>query len=367
MNSIFNISYLTRKIFFILHGFLFISVYVHAQTKPFSKKFSAFPFPILYYAPETRLSFGVAGTATFRFKKDSDIVKPSNVLIGAAYTQNKQVLLYTQFQLFYDNNKYYLFGEAGYYKYSYYFYGTGTNEVPKELYQVNYPRIKINAARQIAPHIYAGIGYQYEQYKIADTDSAGALASGTISGSKGSITSGAGLLLLYDSRDTVLFPGKGWFGNLSFINNGQVWGGSNNFNRWILDITNYQKISKNCILAINSYNSFVTGNAPFQQLSQVGGNKIMRGYYQGRYADNNLVLLQTEARFPVYKRFGGALFTNGGFLGNRDTFLRLNDFKYSYGAGIRFTMNRKDHLNLRLDYAMGPNTSGFYFTFGEAF
>ena len=356
-----------RKIFLILHAVLFFSVTIHAQTKPVSNKFSAFPFPIIYYAPETRLSFGMAGTATFRFNKDSSYVKPSNLLVGAAYTQNKQLLLYTQFQLFYDNNKYYVFGEAGYYKYSYFFFGTGTSEVPKELYEVNYPRIKINAAKQVAPHIYAGIGYQYEHYNIAGTEPGRVLTNGAIAGSKGSITSGAGPLLLYDSRDTVLFPGRGWFGNLSFINNGHVWGGNYNFNRWVLDITNYQKISKRSILAINSYNSFVTGNAPFQQLSQLGGNKIMRGYYQGRYADNNLVLLQTEARFPLFKRFGGALFTGGGFLGNRDTFLRINDFKYSYGAGMRFTINRKDHLNLRLDYAVGPNTSGFYFTFGEAF
>lgn len=358
-------TYKTRISF--IAALLIYSLAANAQDSSKPKRFSAFPFPIIYYAPETRLTYGVAGTATFRFKKDSANVKPSNIFAGLAYTQNKQLLAYAQFQLFYNNNRYYIFGEAGYYKYSYFFYGTGNKEVPEELYKVNYPRIKINAAYKILPHIYAGPGYQYENYNIVETLPGGALATGSIAGSKGSISSGAGLVLLYDSRDTVLFPGKGWFANLSFINYGKFWGGNHNFNRLVLDVTKYQRVSKNIIIAANSYNSFVTGNAPFQQLSQLGGNKLMRGYYQGRYADNNMALLQTEGRFKLYKRFGAALFLNGGLLGNKQDFLRTNDFKYSYGAGMRFVINRKDHLNVRLDYALGPGTSGFYFTFGEAF
>lgn len=152
------------------------------------------------------------------------------------------------------------------------------------------------------------------------------------------------------------------------MNNGHHWGGNYNFNRIILDVSKYYELYKNIILATNSYNSFVIGTAPFQQQSQLGSNKQMRGYYQGRYTDNNLMALGTELRFPIYRRFGGVAFTNAGAVGSESDLVRFNDLKFSYGLGVRFNSNRKDHLNFRLDYALGPNkVSGIYFTIGEAF
>ncbi len=329
------------------------------------KKVSAFPFPIIYYTPETKLAYGIAGTVTFRYGNDSLNKKPSTILAGIAGTQNKQLLVYTQYQLFL--NRVYIFGEAGYYKYNYFFYGTGSNTVPEELYAVNYPRIKINAAYKLLPNFYAGLGYQYENYNIKNTTINGELSKGIVPGSTGSVVSGLGLQTVYDTRDTVLFPTKGWFTNASVMVNGKYIGGNYNFNRFVLDVSAYQKLSSKLVLAVNSYSSFITGNAPFQQLSQVGGNKLLRGYYQGRYMDKNLMALQTELRFPIYKRFGAALFGSSGVLGGNGSFLNFNQMRYSYGGGIRFTMNRKEHLNLRLDYAIGKGTSGFYLTFGEAF
>lgn len=331
------------------------------------KKFSIFPFPVVYYAPETRFVFGAGGVATFRFKNDSASVKPSSITAGAAYTQNKQILLYATYQLFLDNNKYYVFGEAGYYKYSYFFFGTGKNEVPKELYKVDYPRIKTTVLRRFFPHFYAGLSYQYENYNIKSVEPSGALSSGTIPGAKGSTTSGLGLYFLFDSRDSVFFPTKGWFAQVSLMNNSEFLGSSTKFNRIVVDVSRYSRLYKNTILVLNSYNSFVHGAAPFQQQSQLGGNKQMRGYYQGRFTDYNLMAFAAEARFPIYRRFGGVAFANLGALGDNSSFIRTNELKYSYGLGLRFAVNRKDHLNLRLDYALGPKTSGIYFTVGEAF
>jgi len=45
----------------------------------------------------------------------------------------------------------------------------------------------------------------------------------------------------------------------------------------------------------------------------------------------------------------------------------LRKFKYSVGGGIRFLINQKEKLNIRLDFAYGKNSSGMYITIGEAF
>jgi len=352
-----------KMLFAFILSFIFFSR-ASGQEKDSLKKISAFPFPVVYYAPETRFVFGVGGVATLKPTPDA---RPSSITCGAAYTQNKQILLYATCQLFLDQNKYFIFGEAGYYIYSYFFFGTGQNEVAEELYKVKFPRIKLNATRLISPHLYAGLGVQFENYNIVETEAGGALNADTIPGAQGSRTLGLGLQMIYDSRDTVFYPSKGWYANLSAMNNGKHWGGNFNFNRIILDVSRYQAINKNVILALNSYNSFVLGTAPFQQQSQLGSNKQMRGYYQGRFTDNNLMALGAETRFPIYRRFGGVAFANAGVLGSQNDFIRFDDIKFSYGAGIRFNVNRKDHLNMRLDYALGPGTSGIYFTIGEAF
>jgi hypothetical protein len=48
--------------------------------------------------------------------------------------------------------------------------------------------------------------------------------------------------------------------------------------------------------------------------------------------------------------------------------MKLNNSKYNYGGGIRFLMDKEEHTNLRLDYAVGQDgNKGFYVVFGESF
>lgn len=346
--------------------FLLLSA-VRCSAQKEGKRLTIVPFPVVYYAPETRLVGGVASVATFRLRPDSLQAHPSSITGGAAYTQNKQVLLYANFNIFYDAARWYAFGELGYYKYSYKFFGIGQAETPEVLYGVDYPRIKLTATRRVLPHLYSGLGGAYEDYKITDTATAGPLANDAIPGARGSRTAGIGPQLVYDSRDSVLFPTRGAFGTVGWLNSSPTWGADHAFNRYVLDVSFYQKLRPKVVLAVNNYGSFVTGDAPFQQQSLLGGNRRMRGYYEGRYIDKNLAILQSEVRVPIRGRFGAAVFGGVAALGGEEDFLRMHDLKYAGGAGLRFNLVRKDHLNLRLDYAVGQGSSGIYFTVGEAF
>lgn len=344
------------------------------------KAFSLLPLPLIYYTPETRLAYGVAPTFTFRFKRDMTAlradtgasVRPSQVTLGFAYTQNKQLLFYLPFQIFYDRDTYYFTGEAGYYKYSYYFFGVGEREVSRELYAVNFPRIRVNAFRRIAASIpngklYAGVRYQYEDYQVTSVEPDGLLATGTVPGGLGSRLAGAGLGLFYDSRNRIFFPTTGMVADLSFLHQNQFLGGNVRFDRYTADVSSYHPLSKHAILALNYFVSFTSGIAPFNAMSLLGGTKRMRGYYEGRFRDQNAALVQSEVRFDIFRRLGGAVFGAVGILGDAESILRPNDPKAAYGAGLRFTINRRDHLNIRADYGFGRQSSGFYLTIGEAF
>nr|WP_316930124.1 BamA/TamA family outer membrane protein [Hymenobacter sp. IS2118] len=348
-----------------------------ADTVP--KRIALFPLPLVYYTPETRLAYGAAATATVRFRRDADFpaARPSQFTFGVAYTQNKQLLVYLPFQLFYDHNNYYAYGELGYYRYNYYFYGLGENEVPRELYGVNFPRVRLNAFRRIMPalrqgKLYAGLRYQYEDYDVTTTVPDGQLASGAVPGGQGSRLLGSGLGLFFDSRDNVFFPGKGVVADISgLVRNAAAGAGPTGqttySDRYTADVSSYHTLHKKAILAMNYYASYTVGTAPFNAISLLGGTRRMRGYYEGRYRDQNAALLQTELRVAAYRRLGAVVFGSVGVLGNGQTALRLGQPKGAYGAGLRFTVNRRDHLNLRVDYGFGKESSGLYLTIGEAF
>jgi outer membrane protein assembly factor BamA len=369
-----------------LHALLLSTCLLTPPDSTNPKRFSLLPLPLVYYTPETRLAYGVAATATFRFRGDSSRqVRPSQATLGAAYTQNKQLLFYLPFQLFYKNNQYFANGELGYYRYNYYYFGQGQREVPAELYGVNFPRVRVNVFQRITQvdqarpgrGLYAGLRYQYEKYAITSVVANGALANGNVSGreipgASGSLLSGLGTGLFYDSRDNVFFPGRGMVADLTYLGHGRAVGSQVRFDRYVADISSYHPLGKRATLALNYVLSVTgAGSAPFNALSLIGGTKRGRGFYEGRFRDENMALLQAELRLRMWGRLGAVAFGSVGTLGNRRDFLRLDDPKAAYGAGLRFRVNR-DLVNLRLDYGRGIpyaslGASGIYLTIGEAF
>ncbi|MBC8152366.1 MAG: BamA/TamA family outer membrane protein, partial [Bacteroidetes bacterium] len=292
--------------------------------------------------------------------------------------QNKQLLFFIPFQVFYDHDNYYFNGEIGYYRYSYYFYGVGQRDIPRELYGVNFFETKLNAFRRIATlptggKLYAGIRYQYEDFGVTTVVPDGLLTTGTVPGGRGSRRTAGGLGLFYDSRDEVFFPSRGIVADLTYLRNrwtqsGRTDDAPTQYDRYLAEISSYHALAgRKLILALNYVASFTAGTSPFNDLSQLGSSKRMRGFYEGRYRDRNLALLQSEMRFAIYKRLGGVVFGAVGLLGDNRQLLRSNDPKGAYGAGLRFTANRRDHVNIRVDYGVGKQSSGLYLTIGEAF
>lgn len=94
----------------------------------------------------------------------------------------------------------------------------------------------------------------------------------------------------------------------------------------------------------------------------------MRGYYEGRYKDKQEFVIQTEYRMPIYKRIGAVIFGGVGNVNDKVSDFSLNKLKYSYGAGLRFAINKSEKLNIRIDYGIaGGINKGFYLQIGEAF
>jgi outer membrane protein assembly factor BamA len=332
------------------------------------KRYVVTALPVIFYTPETRFGFGASGIYLFNFKTDSLFAQKSSVNLGFAYTQNKQVLFYLPFNLFLKNRAYQLYGELGYNIFFYNFYGTGNNQPDNfvERYGVEFPRLRITAVKKIAKNFYGGFRYAYDKFSLFKLDTSGQLIKGTIPGSKGGIVSGLGLVTIYDSRNNVFNPDRGWWGELVIYHDDPLTGSTFNYTRIALDVCKFFHYKEN-ILALNAYSIYSDSDVPFFQMANLGGQKKMRGFYEGRYRDNNALVFQAEYRRHLFWLLGVTVFADAGQVAYRYDRFNGKNWRYTYGAGLRLMMDKAQKINLRIDFGVGNNKILPYFTIGEAF
>ena len=322
--------------------------------------------PVAFYSPETKFGGGIGGFYYFRLAEDT-ITRPSSVNLAAIYTQNRQIIFQVPFQLSTKENKHLISGEVGYYKYPFKFYGIG-NDIDLDVsegYEPNIVRIKGTFYRRLKPKTFIGPRIRYEYQNMQGFEMGGKLATEDILGTKGGHVLGLGLSFLIDKRNNIFTPNKGYYFNFSSYGTSEDLGSDYTMGEFLLDGRKYFPLGKHTI-ASQLYVQHQRGDVPFFMLAEMGGYYRMRGFFQGAFRDKTFMTAQTEWRFPLFWRLGGAAF---GSLGQVSDDLEINkDFiRFAGGLGLRVLFNDQENINLRIDYAMGKNTSGFYLTVSEAF
>ena len=332
------------------------------------KRYTLIPAPIIFYTPETRFGFGATILSTFNFKSDSLSAARSTLSLGFAYTQNKQVLSSLPFNLFIKNRAWQVYGELTYNKFFYNFYGVGNEQSPQfvERYGVEFPRLRITVLKRLVRHFYVGIRYAYDRFSLFDLDATAQLYQGTILGSTGGVVSGFGVVTVFDNRDNVYYPSKGMWGELVVYHDDPKTGSTFKYTRIAFDFCKYFHYKKN-ILALNAYSIYSNTDVPFFQMGLLGGQKKMRGFYEGRYRDNNVLVFQAEYRRHLFWLLGVTVFADIGQVAHRYTAFNSKHWRYTYGAGIRLMLDKAQKTNLRIDFAVGDGKILPYFTVFEAF
>ncbi len=332
------------------------------QNKPV--KLSA--LPVIFYLPETKLGFGAAGIATIKGRKYEGL-KPSQIQFAAVYTLRKQVLIFAPFELYFKKDKLRWMGELGYFKYYYNYFGQGitSGRAAKEVFSADFPKLTSSVSYAVSPHWYLGGLLHLEQFKTKDITSGSNVALAP--GSAGGTISTIGLDLLFDSRDQIIFPTKGWFVNLKSEHGGKWTGASYGYNKYELDVRNFTSLHQKLIVASNMVLGATNGDLPFNQQFYYSSGIRLRGFDDRRYQDNNLLLIQYELRGQIYKSLSGVVFHGLGTLSSDVAGLFKNRWVHGYGLGLRYILNKRDHVNLRVDYARTAEGGNFYLTVKEAF
>jgi len=321
-------------------------------------------FPIIFYSDETRLAGGAGVQAVH--KTESEQHSSTIGLIGF-YTQNKQYVFQVAPELYLKGGSYKLSGGIAYLYYPDKFYGIGNNTSKNDEEDYTSRRFQFNpiVQKKIFSKLYVGFQYNFAYAKLTETEAGKLLDKGIILGSEGGSVSGIGLIATYDSRDNNLYPTSGSYHQFSAVAYEPGLGSDFAYNSYLLDLRHYRPVFSKHILAFQGVIGLNTGNPPFNSLNQLG--TYLRGYYQSRFQDKNLITFQAEYRLPLFGRFGLVGFAGCGQVAHEFEKISLNELKPSAGFGIRFALIPEQKVNLRIDFGFGKDDSSFDIVIMELF
>ncbi len=331
---------------------------LYAQEKERQRKIKILPVPAFGYSPETRFYLGAVSLFTIDLYQDS-VTRTSNAKLEFNYTWNRQVITEVQWNYFFRQERWFTGGQLHFSDYPDQYFGIGsqTPESNRLIFESNRIVIDISGLKKIGTNLFNGPSIRYHNYSNISSE----LHFPEL---KDAAVLGVGNTLVADSRNNILSPEKG-----SYIHVGVAYNFSDsNYADFIVDLRKYKTWKSKYTLAVRLLNTIKTGNPPFYNLSVLGGDRFVRGYFYGRFRDNNLSTLQSEIRMPVYWRIGIALFGGVSSIYSFDNPNSSFHLKPNAGIGLRFMVDKKDKTNLRFDYAIGAEgNSGFYVAFGESF
>ena len=317
------------------------------------------------FSKNTSLGIGLLAAGLYRLDRTDSVTVPSDVSVFAnvsvsgfyalgvtgntIFAHNRQRVNYT---VMFSSAPRSLWGigyDAGRYN-------------PESTYSEKHYLVEASYLHEVLPRTYVGGIVSFEHTRgVKFSDQA------YLYGQKRSYTAtGIGLIVEYDSRDFIPNPYRGVYVSFQerFFPKGL---GNCERSLWRTTFTAdaYRRVWKGGILAADLYAVFNSEGTPWPMLARLGGNQRMRGYYQGRYTDNDMITLQVELRQRIWRRIGCTVWGGAG-----NVFSSLDRFDWShtlpnYGVGLRWELKKR--VNVRLDYGFGKKTSGFLLSINEAF
>ncbi|MGB5943358.1 MAG: BamA/TamA family outer membrane protein [Leeuwenhoekiella sp.] len=335
-------------------------------------------YPVLGSRPETGLEFGVAPLFVFYAKEDTSN-RLSEINAYAFFTANGQYGLRINHAVYSNQDKWFFLGDLDFEQFPLKYYGIG-NTVPDEniaLVDATQIQIKERVLRKVLKNFYIGLETDFRSLSNvsfeAPEDDNQELDIDLPFGAEGTTNLGLGIGFVYDERHNVLNERNAFFSEFAYLNYNPFWQSKAENQLITTDSRYFKSIGERDVLAAQLLGQFnFGGNVPFNQLSYLGGESIMRGYFEGKYRDNNQIAAQIEYRFLPLKlgftdRLGATLFTAVGEVFDGWNEIRMNNLKWSAGAGARFLMFQQKDIYLRFDYAVTRDGNNFYLSIGEAF
>ena len=320
-----------------------------------------------HYATDTGFGIGLVASALYSTDRSDSTLEKSNASLYSDITSKAFLMIGIRGNNIFPKKRYRLDYRLYVYTFPSYLWGFNYPQSDNDDNKSKYSRTKFEVmTRFLIPinrHSYLGpiARYQYvHAYKLKDQ------APQLLAGQPMTVSDvGLGMSYTFDSRDFMLNASKGWFVQLDLTANPAFLGNNNTYWSAELQLATYRKAWKGAIIAGELHTRQSAGDVPWPMLADVGSSNRMRGYYEGRYRDKNVIDAQLELRQHIWHRNGIVL-----WVGAAEVFPRYKDLRFSQilpNAGLGYRWQFKKGVNVRLDYGFSRNGTGFIFNINEAF
>jgi hypothetical protein len=340
--------------------------------------------PFVSFAPETSLVVGAQATHFWRPLLQDESERPSSIALVGLLSLRGQWRIMAQYDTYFDNFRWRLFGNVGFERFPLDFFGIGSSSsgTVGERFTPETWRGEANLAYRllqtpVGAGLSGGVRYEGRADRIADHVAQGRLETGGFTGANGGFTSGAGVFLVLDTRDNVFSSWSGAYVEARSTLFTPSLGSSFSFAKHNLDARYFVPISlfsMTHILALQGGLTAITGgDAPFYALPSLSS---LRGILIGQFANTTAVFAQAEYRVPFLEIFEAVAFVGAGTSAGRLDDLGKARVQPIVGGGVRFFFDPNERIGIRMDIGVpvgspiGSPTGSmprFYFTFGEAF
>ncbi len=170
------------------------------------------------------------------------------------------------------------------------------------------------------------------------------------------------LALAADTRDEPRHPSRGGLYRAAWGGFRDLEDGAFTFDRYELEGAHFVPFwAGRMVLALHGWGVF-SGTAagrevPFYLLPSLGGHNTLRGYTDYRFHDRNLLGVNVESRWALFRHVDAAVFADAGNVAARASDLDLS--RTSYGTGVR--LHSGPSTIARVD--IGKSGEGWHFMF----
>ena len=327
----------------------------------------ALPVPILITEPAVGYGLGLgllffsdpasdAGAGPPRDSKER--VPPNVTALGGLYTQNGTWAAAAGHFHTWDDDRYRYIGAIA--KVDAHLDYFGLSSQPRSCTLQGVALIQQMLMRIGNSRWYTGLRYIF-------FDSSSTFGSGEAPGELGSVQkdqriSAGSIVVDYDSRDNIFYPGEGSFLEIEAQAARTAFGGTQNYDIYAARGYTWQPLTHTLILGLRVDSRFSTGDIPFYAQPYVD----LRGVQKGRYQDRNAVTAEIELRWDLVPRWSLLGFTGvGKAYGRWHSFSESKNVQ-SVGAGVRYLIARKLGLAVGIDVAHSKDQNAFYIQVGSA-
>ena len=334
-----------------------------------NKEHKKFDFSIIggpHYSTDTKLGIGLVAAGLYRANANDTLLPPSNVsLFGDVSTVGFYMMGIRGTHIF-PQDKYRADYTINFYSFPCKFWGMGydmgdddSNKSDMKRWQA---RFKASFLFHLGDNLYLGPMVSYD-YVIGRRIERPELLNGM---DQHTWNIGAGFSAVYDTRDVLTYPHRGFYINLSQCFRPRFMGNDYAFSTTELQVDAYQRVWKGAILAEDFRTMLNFGNPSWGMMALLGNSNSMRGYYEGRYRDKHKMEAQVELRQHVWKRNSLTTWVGAGTVFHKFSEMRSRHILPNFGIGYRWEF--KKNVNVRLDYGFGKaGQTGFLFSINEAF